>query len=454
MAGQATTLKNVSRWLRARRGTFLFLALEGERPLAGGARFDLQTTEEVRIGRTSQPRLERAGGVLHLGLADPWLSSQHLRLRSDDGRWVAEDLGSSNGTFVNGARIQERALEGGDLLAAGHAMFAFRDHLEVAPELGGDLDASQLAQKEPAFATLLPELAGQLAQVARLSRSPVSIVIRGESGTGKEVLARAIHRASGARGAFVAVNCGALPPTLVEASLFGHRKGAFTGADEDRQGLLASAHGGTLLLDEIADLPLPAQAALLRALQEREVLPVGAVRAQPVELRVLAATNRDLPALVAQGRFRADLFARLDGFSIVLPPLRERREDMGLLLAALLRRRGADGTTLTAEACDALLRHRWPLNVREFDNALLSASVLAAGQPIDVEHLPPALRARTPTVAREPDAADAGRRAEIEELLKLHAGNVSAVARALGKERMQVHRWLRRYRLDPATYRK
>jgi transcriptional regulator with GAF, ATPase, and Fis domain len=250
--------------------------------------------------------------------------------------------------------------------------------------------------------------------------------------------------------------------------VFGHRKGAFTGAVEARPGLVRAAHGGTLFLDEIADLPPAAQAAFLRVLQEKEVRGVGSTELVAVDVRVVAATHVDLEAAVAAGRFRADLFARIAGFTVRLPPLRWRREDLGLLIAALLRKLAPDRAgriSLTCEAARALLRHRWPMNVRELEKCLESALVLAQDGRIDLQHLPqavwrsgavepdlaPELRTLEPAEPAAPlrplAPEDAHRREELIVLLREHRGNIAAVARVLGKARMQVHRWARRYAL-------
>jgi DNA-binding NtrC family response regulator len=242
------------------------------------------------------------------------------------------------------------------------------------------------------------------------------------------------------------VNCGALPATLVESELFGVKKGAFTGASEDRPGLVRSADGGTLFLDEIADLPPPSQAAFLRVLQEREVVPVGGTRAVPVDLRVVAATHRDLDALVAAGQFRQDLRARLDGFRLELPPLRERREDLGLLLAALLRRAAprAGEVQLRPTTARALLAHTWPENTREVERRLATAIALAEGAPIGVEHLgdlsavpagvaadPPPPARPSPVVAFH-DEVQRLERSRILEALDRSAGNQTRAAALLG----------------------
>ena len=298
-----------------------------------------------------------------------------------------------------------------------------------------------------------------------MARSPVSVVLRGETGTGKEVIARAVHTLSRRPGDFVAMNCGALPDHLVESELFGHKKGAFSGATEDRPGLVRAAHQWTLFLDEIGDLPAPSQAAFLRVLQEREVVPVGATRPVRVDLRLVAATHRDLDALVAEGRFRADLWARIAGFTFTLPPLRQRREDLGMLIATLVHRitsGAAERVSFSSEAARALFHHAWPQNVRELEKCLGAAVVLARGERIELEHLPETVRA-VPTAQAHSESTEGvddrpltveeqRHRDELQELLAKHAGNISAVARALGKARMQVHRWIKRYRLQLDDY--
>jgi transcriptional regulator with PAS, ATPase and Fis domain len=291
-----------------------------------------------------------------------------------------------------------------------------------------------------------------------MARSPQSILVGGESGTGKELIARAVHTLSGRSGKFVAVNCGSLPETLAEAELFGYRRGAFSGAVAERTGYLRAADGGTVFLDEIADLRPPSQAALLRVLQERQVVPLGDERPVPLDVRFCAATHRSLPELVATERFRGDLHARLLGFELQLPPLRDRREDLGLLLRALLRRRG-QAATLTAAAARRLFAYPWPYNIRELEQALGAALALAGDQPIDRPHLPAALAeqsAHTPASGnRRPLREDeVAQRAELVRLLSLHRGNVAAVGRAMGKGRQQIHRWLDRYELDLEAFRR
>lgn len=234
-------------------------------------------------------------------------------------------------------------------------------------------------------------------QIDRVAESEMTVLILGESGTGKELVAKAIHAASGrASRAFVPVNCASLSENLLESELFGHVKGAFTGAVRNKDGLFVAADGGTLFLDEIGSVPLPTQLALLRALQEREVRPVGAVQSIPVNVRVVAATNEDLDQLLAEGRLRQDLYYRLSAFTLKIPPLRERAGDLPLLAAAFLSRLSpAEGPilTLAEDARAALVRHAWPGNIRELAHALERGATLCEEGVIRLADLPPEFQA-------------------------------------------------------------
>ncbi|MFA6899697.1 MAG: sigma-54 dependent transcriptional regulator [Desulfurivibrionaceae bacterium] len=247
-----------------------------------------------------------------------------------------------------------------------------------------------------------------LKTAAKAARYDTTVLITGESGTGKELVARGIHRKSGRAGKpFLAINCGGMPESLLESELFGYVKGAFTGAEKNRNGIFQEADGGTLFLDEIGELPLDAQVKLLRVLQEREVRPVGGLRTTPVDVRVLAATSRDLEEEVKAGRFREDLFYRLNVIRLHVPPLRERLEDLPLLCIDLLNRiaikLGREPCDLPPASLGILLRHHWPGNVRELENALERAAVLAEGNMILPEHLPENLaglaESRQPNIA-------------------------------------------------------
>ncbi len=316
-----------------------------------------------------------------------------------------------------------------------------------------------------------PAMAPVLAMVKRAGASDATVLVTGESGTGKEVVARAIH-ASGPRGGarFVAVNCGAIPETLIESELFGHVKGAFTGATGDHRGLFEEASGGTLFLDEIADLPLAMQVKLNRVLQEHVVRPVGGHAERPVDVRVIAATNVDLKARVAAGQLREDLFYRLNVLPIHLPPLRERREDVPVLAAFLLERHGARRTPapegFTAEALSALVRYDWPGNVRELENAIERALAVSDGPRVELEALPdevaasvrPRLTQGSETHLTFREAVDlANDRASREYLMAIMRelkGNVTEAAKRAGMERESLHRLLKRYGVRSEDFKK
>jgi DNA-binding NtrC family response regulator len=454
---------------RARRGALdrqpqLFVLLECDRPLALSTRHSLAGIDTVVLGRGAERGASRDRRTLELRIPDPWMSSTHAAIARRHGSWVLEDAGSRNGTSVDGAPVDRQTLVDGDLIELGHTLFLFRDPLEVEPDDAPDFDTAGVLPPAPGLLTALPSYARQLATLRQIAPSEVGILLLGESGTGKELIARAIAGMSKRKGAFVGVNCGGIPDQLIESEMFGAVKGAYTGATADRTGLIRTADTGTLFLDEIADLPPSSQAALLRVLQEKRVRPVGDTRDLPVDIRIVSATHRDLDGMVRSGAFRTDLFARLAGFRMTLPPLRERREDLGILIGSILLARMADrarSVQIAPEAARALFRYDWPLNIRELENALSTASVLAAGDPIAVHHLPEQIRAfeapaadrDRPGAERTLSADEEQHRAELAALLEQHRGNVSAVARATGKARQQVHRWMKRYGLDPNRYR-
>jgi len=429
-------------------GAFLCLELECARPTVGPARWRLAGLDHVRLQRgPNRATLATGQRSLTIEIPDAWMSSEHLELRLEDDQWIARDLGSKNGLVVDGQRTEQAPLGNGSLLLVGHTLFRFRSGVPLdGPAV---LDFEALAGGIDPLTTLSPGFERVLNRARAIAPTRVPVLISGESGTGKELLARAIHGLSGRRGALVAVNCGAIPPNLVEAELFGHKKGAFSGADADRPGLVKASDCGTLFLDEIGDLPHPAQAALLRVLQEAEVLPVGGLRPTQLDLRVLAATHQDLSRLVKEQRFRHDLLARLDGITLTLPPLRERQEDLPLVIAILLRKLAPDRPDLsfTPGAAEALLEHTWPLNVRELEQALASALALSGSGSIEVGHFPLAVTGRAPE-RQELTPEEIKHRDELVEHLRQHGGNVSAVARALGKHRTQVARWLAHYQID------
>ncbi|MEM9195959.1 MAG: sigma 54-interacting transcriptional regulator, partial [Myxococcota bacterium] len=280
----------------------------------------------------------------------------------------------------------------------------------------------------------------------RVIASDLTVLVQGETGTGKELIARAIHYNSKRReGPMVSLNCAALPENLIEAELFGHEKGAFTGADVARRGLLVAAEGGTVFLDELGEMPLNVQAKLLRALQEREVWPLGASRPLPVDLRLVAATHRRLRESVAEGTFREDLFYRVSVVGIDLPPLRERREDIPELIAFFLEQ-AEPPKNLSVAARRALIAHPWPGNVRELENVLRRAAVLATGSTIDVADLD--LGAAPSSVPRHRGEFREKEADRILQALDACGWNVSQVSRDLGIPRQTLYRKLRRYRIE------
>lgn len=288
-----------------------------------------------------------------------------------------------------------------------------------------------------------PESAATLDFAARIAASDASVLLLGETGTGKEGLARYIHLSSPrAKGPFTAVNCAALPETMLEAILFGHRKGAFTGAGADGEGLFRAADGGTLLLDEIAEIPLALQAKLLRALQEKEILPVGAVRPEAVDLRVIASANRDLAAEVAAGRFRADLYWRLNVMPVHLQPLRARTDDIPAITAAMLLRHSPPTTLFpfpTPAALDRLTSHAWPGNCRELENVIQRAILLRTGERIEAGdlvidgiHAPATAAADAAAIVPLDEAARAAEANVIRAALDEVGGHRVRAARRLG----------------------
>ena len=291
-----------------------------------------------------------------------------------------------------------------------------------------------------------------LGQLERLSGSSATVLLTGESGTGKGLVAKALHLGSTRREQpFVALNCAALPDTLVESELFGHEPGAFTGARAQKAGLLHRAHRGTVFLDEIADMSLPAQAKIERFLTEKEFVPLGGSQPVQVDVRVVAATNRDLPELVRQGRFRAELMWRLDVVHLVVPPLRERREDVPILAAQALRRlspKGRPATTIEPAALGALCAYDWPGNVRELENAVERMVVLAGDRrQLTVADLPPEVRGPSADEAVQDDGYEAARtrfdRLYFTALLMRCGGSITQAAKQAGMSRGHLHRRLR-----------
>jgi DNA-binding NtrC family response regulator len=390
--------------------------------------------------------------AIHLANTD--VSRQHATLQrsaTEAGVFVV-DRDSRNGTRVNGKKVQRARLRENDILRVGGCVFAVSEtsadsFSEVAPGLLGGA-----------------ALKRALAPLARAAHSDLAIVLEGETGTGKEVVARAIHTLSGRSGKLVAINCAALPEGLAEAELFGYRRGAFTGAERASLGFFRSAEGGTLLLDEVSDLPLVVQAKLLRAIEERAVQPLGEATPVPIDVRVVVAGQSSLFEAVKRQEFRADLLARLNGVTLYLPPLRERRSDVALLFSHFLRElRPDDGPELQPEFVERLVLHDWPFNVREVVQLARRLAVLQGAESVlRVQHLPREMRsssASSPSHALPRVEAEQaqGQQAQSLELASLLAalqatgGNVTRAAARLGVTRQRAYRLLEEQAVDLAT---
>jgi DNA-binding NtrC family response regulator len=410
----------------------------------------LEELDALEVTRGGQTAFRRRGAEGALDLADRWVSTPHARLVRDRNDWSIEDAGAKNALFLNGERVQKSELVDGDVIELGASVLVFRE-AGRAPARRAPVSAGV------ELLTNNPQLESAYSELRQVAASDVPILVNGETGTGKELVADFVHRHSRRKGDLHPVNCAAIPAAMAESLLFGHKKGAFSGAVADSPGVLRAAEGGTLFLDEVAELELPVQAKLLRVLQEGLVTPLGGTRAIPVNVRVVSATHVDLESLVAQGKFRQDLLARLAGYRARLPALRDRKEDLGLLVGELLRRRFAEAESFLFEraALRALYLYDWPHNVRELDH-VLRTSVLQSGQVVTFDSLPENVR-KPPPVDRPSfpttDVLQQELSEKLTQLLRHHHGNVSAVARDLGKARVQIRRWCRRFNLDPTTFR-
>jgi transcriptional regulator of acetoin/glycerol metabolism len=369
------------------------------------------------------------------------VSRRHVELAKEGPALVARDCGSTNGTFLDGRRISQARLHEGAVLRLGSCVGIVRS---AASSRGG----------VPAgFGAIASDLWGgdelrraiEPARRAAPSRLPISIV--GETGTGKEVCARAIHEWSARPGRFMAMNCAALPKELAEAELFGYRRGAFTGAVSDNAGYFRSAHRGTLLLDEVNELPLPIQAKLLRVLQEQVVTPLGQADPVSIDVRVLCASQLPLARAVTAGTFRGDLFMRLKGLQVELPALRARRADIPCLLQTFLAAGEGGAPGVHPRLVEALCLYSWPGNVRELELVCQRLLALHAGEPqLLLEHLPSELHPEIVDEPREPSAGEADRgREDLERLaskLRQNGANLSRACAELGISRQRAYRLL------------
>lgn len=384
---------------------------------------------------------------------------QVLRARADDPRARQVPLVMLTAYASSGNTIEAMTLGAFDHLVKPVGRADIVDVVERALASRADANADTAASEPSDDDGLVghsPAMRTVHKRIGLAAASDLPVLITGETGTGKELVARALHRASArAAAAFVAVNCAAIPLELMESELFGHRKGAFSGATSDRIGLIREADGGSLFLDEIGDMPLPMQAKLLRFLQEGEVTPLGGRGAQKVDVRVLAATHRDLAAWVAAGQFRSDLRYRLNVVPIELPPLRERGQDIVLLAQYFLRSGEGAARTLSADAQSRLLAYPWPGNVRELRNVMQRSQLLVRGHSIVAADLDDALEydAEQPTTAAPPEGTlpEAVARLEkqmIQDALAHSGGNRAEAARRLGIHRQLLYRKLDEYGLQ------
>jgi sigma-54 dependent transcriptional regulator, acetoin dehydrogenase operon transcriptional activator AcoR len=464
--GADSTITNVTLGRRpepsATTSEYLVVAVLADDLDAPSSRHRLADIDEVRFGRGPRAAQRRRDGeleVLEIRIPDGRMSTQHGKLIRTPAGWLLDDPQSKNGAVVAGVVTRRQLIADRVVFELGHTFFLLR-HAPLETAAPNDATEDELAALAPALATFDGALADRFAALARIAPSEVSILLHGETGTGKEVIANAVHALSRRPGTLVAVNCGALPANLVEAELFGYRKGAFTGAIGERVGLVRSADNGTLFLDEIGELPLPAQATLLRVLQEREVTPVGSDRPVKVDVRLCAATHRDLEALVEAGAFRRDLYARLFGFTLVLPPLRDRIVDLAMIARRLVRAQNTPHPIKLAPATvRALFAYAWPLNIRELEKVLATAIALSPNGVLEPAHLPEAMlapprpRTEPPRPAPQAHADDDQLRQSVVQALTLHRGNVNAAARTLNTRRTQLYRWMRRFGIDADAFR-
>ncbi len=421
-----------------------------------GAGRELVTSKQrIRIGNALVPA-GRADSGNDLPLDDRKVARHQCEIALTESGWLLTDLGSPGGTFVEGKRVDRVRLTAGARIRVGDSELLFTP---LEQEIVVEADRDGFFAGMVGRSLRMREIFGLLKKIAP---TDAGILIGGETGTGKELVARAIHKESGRHGEFVIIDCGSIPRNLIESELFGHEKGAFTGAVSSREGAFERAHGGTIFLDEIGELPLDMQPRLLRVLENREVRRVGGNHVIDVDCRIVAATNRDLAIEVQQGRFREDLFFRLSVINVVLPPLRERSEDIlrivrhQLAQPELVKRHGEK--RLSAQAAAALQSHRWPGNVRELMNVVSHLVTFSDGPEIQLAHLPPRLaglggkqpaqfNAQLGFHEAKEQLLDAFERDYLTALLQRCEGNISRAARESGLHRKSIERLLKKHEI-------
>ena len=422
--------------------------------------FSVDKPQINRVYRLARDRIElgRRPSPPSVAIDDPMTSRVHASIIWDASRerYLLQDEESTNGTALNGKTCDRELLFIGDIIRIGDTILQF-----------GRFEIETVGWK-PMTHCLLRGRSGALRrvieQIRQVADSELSVLIEGETGTGKDLVAREIHRLSGRPGPLQAVNCAAIPAELMESELFGHRRGAFSGAVRDQTGLLRAAQLGTLFLDEIGELAQPLQAKLLRVLDERKVRPVGASRSEGIDVRVVSATNRHLDNMVKAGTFRSDLLARLNQWPIVVPPLRERLDDLLPIFEHVVDQFG-DGKRyeISADYFEALVHHDWSCNVRDLISLVRRAMiVLREGGRFELAHIPQELRPGHfssvgliddggPVLLPPPNKQPTAK--ELVALLDHFCGNVARVAEHVGCDRTQVYRWLRKHGLKPDAFR-
>lgn len=415
----------------------------------------------LRLDRLPELCIGRAEGEQPVGfvkpgtlrLADAWMSGRHASISRAGEAMAISDLGSRNGVLLDGERISgRRTLADGARIEIGHSLFIYR---RLPAEVADALDAPEPELAFGGGRTWCAELAFVLRRVGKIATSKQPVLLLAETGSGKELLAQQIHARSGRRGRLVAVDCGAIPDALFESTMFGHVRGAFTGA-EGRLGELRAADQGSLFLDEVGNLSTANQAKLLRVLETSQLAPLGAAESAAIDVRWIAATNEDL--LAEPGRFRADLFHRLAGFVAEVPPLRERREDLGVLTSQALKEAGLARASIAAPAARRLFAHAFPGNVRQLRSWVKTAALLAGDGPIRLDHLPdlgerPSVEAPAPAAAPAPAEKKQPSAEELSAALTTTKGNVVRAAKLLGTHPRQLYRWLDALKLSLEDFR-
>jgi DNA-binding NtrC family response regulator len=412
-----------------------------------------RTPDGTEVAIDVDPLVVGRDAGAQIEMSDPEVSAVHCELRAVNEGVLVRDLGSTNGTFVGGLRVHEGVITTKSELLVGQSRITIEPTAKQRVDVGYVDRFGELVGASPKMRRMF----GVLEKVAK---TPLSILILGETGTGKEVVARSVHESSDRKdGPFVIVDCGSIPQTLAESLLFGHEKGSFTGATERRKGALAEAHGGTLFLDELGELPIDIQPKLLRALAERQVKRVGGSTFEPIDVRVLAATRRDLAAEMNAGRFRSDLYFRIAQVRVELPALRERLDDLPMLVEEVCRRSSrSDASSVVLDWIERRLgSYDWPGNVRELVNVVQVAATLA-DSPEAIDDVLTLARSTTGGDGRErPQTAFAeakrGAVAAFErdyftQLARSAKGNVSEMARQSGMERHHVRAYLRKYGIE------